>query len=50
MGLGDIGCMGQTKSFHIKILLLDKQELIQEVQVSFTFCAVAGSNQCLINV
>ena len=38
MGLGDIGCMGHRKSFHIKILLLDKQELIQEVQVgSFGF-------------
>lgn len=33
MGWADIGCLASKKSFHVKIILLDKQELIQEVQV-----------------
>ena len=28
-----MGCWTVIKSFHVKIILLDKQELIQEVQV-----------------
>ena len=28
-----IGCWTVIKSFHVKIILLDKQELIQEIQV-----------------
>ena len=28
-----MGCWTTIKSFHVKIILLDKQELIQEVQV-----------------
>ena len=29
-----MGCWTVIKSFHVKIILLDKQELIQEIQVS----------------
>ena len=29
-----MGCWTTIKSFHVKIILLDKQELIQEVQVT----------------
>ena len=28
-----MGCWTVIKSFHVKIILLDKQELIQEIQV-----------------
>ena len=28
-----MGCWTTIKSFHVKIILLDKQELIQEIQV-----------------
>lgn len=30
--MGCLRCMSRVKSFHVKILLLDKQELIQEIQ------------------
>ena len=30
-----MGCWTTIKSFHVKIILLDKQELIQEIQVSY---------------
>ena len=33
MGWSDIVCLNNKKAFHVKIILLDKQELIQEVQV-----------------
>jgi hypothetical protein len=33
MGWMSMGCLHSNKSFHVKILLLDKQELIQEIQV-----------------
>ena len=33
MGWMGMGCLSPAKSFHVKIILLDKQELIQEVQV-----------------
>ena len=29
--MGCLRCISRVKSFHVKILLLDKQELIQEV-------------------
>ena len=29
--MGCLSCISRVKSFHVKILLLDKQELIQEV-------------------
>ncbi|XP_023322945.1 band 4.1-like protein 4 [Eurytemora carolleeae] len=32
MGWIGMGCLAPSKSFHVKIILLDKQELIQEVQ------------------
>ena len=31
--MGWLGCLPSNKSFHVKILLLEKQELIQEIQV-----------------
>ena len=33
MGCLEMGCWTVIKSFHVKIILLDKQELIQEIQV-----------------
>lgn len=33
LGCGKMGCWTTIKSFHVKIILLDKQELIQEIQV-----------------
>ena len=32
-----MGCWTVIKSFHVKIILLDKQELIQEIQVRACF-------------
>ena len=34
--MGCLRCFSGVKSFHVKIILLDKQELIQEVQESTT--------------
>ncbi len=34
--MGCLRCFSRAKSFHVKIILLDKQELIQEVQESTT--------------
>ena len=34
--MGCLHCFSGVKSFHVKIILLDKQELIQEVQESTT--------------
>ena len=34
--MGCLRCMSRVKSFHVKILLLDKQELIQEVTETTT--------------
>ena len=33
LGCCKMGCWTTIKSFHVKIILLDKQELIQEIQV-----------------
>ena len=30
--MGCLRCLSRAKSFHVKIILLDKQELIQEIQ------------------
>ena len=38
-----MGCWTVIKSFHVKIILLDKQELIQEIQVR-------GCHQVLVDV
>ena len=38
-----MGCWTVIKSFHVKIILLDKQELIQEIQVR-------GCHQALVDV
>ena len=35
-----MGCWTTITSFHVKIILLDKQELIQEVQVLTSLSAV----------
>lgn len=34
--MGCLPCFNRVKSFHVKILLLDKQELIQEIQDATT--------------
>ena len=34
--MGCFRCLPRVKSFHVKILLLDKQELIQEIQEKTT--------------
>ena len=36
VAMGCLRCFSGVKSFHVKIILLDKQELIQEVQESTT--------------
>ena len=44
-----MGCWTVIKSFHVKIILLDKQELIQEIQVS-KFEAVIDCHQVGVSV
>jgi hypothetical protein len=46
MGWLRMGCLPSNKSFHVKILLLDKQELIQEIQVRVSHHALSFSVYC----